>query len=61
MQTLNLHDVKNVTISPWQSFNTSRWKTITITHEGGEFQVNIFPETSPETSNIPIIVEEPPK
>lgn len=57
MQTLNLHDVKNVVISPIQEFNTSRWKTITIIHEGGEFQINLFPETS----TISITIEEPPK
>ncbi len=61
MQTLNLHDVKNVTITPMKEFNSSQWKTITITHEGGEFQINLFPETSPETSTIPITIKELPK
>lgn len=59
MQTLNLHDVKSVIITPMQEFNTSRWKIITITYEGGEFQITLFPETN--AIDIPITIEEPPK
>ncbi|MBK9952875.1 MAG: hypothetical protein IPP10_15610 [Candidatus Competibacteraceae bacterium] len=43
MQTLNLHDVESVKISPMQEHNSSCWVTITITHDGGEFNINLFP------------------
>lgn len=43
MQTLNLHDVESITISPMQEYNTSQWVTVTITHDGGEFAINLFP------------------
>jgi hypothetical protein len=53
MQTLNLHDVTNITISPPQSHNTSQWLTITIAHEETEFQINLFPK-----DNITILFED---
>ena len=59
MHTLNIFEVKSVVITTMQEFNTSQWKTITITYEGGEFQITLFLETN--AIDIPITIEEPPK
>ena len=53
MQTLNLHDVESVTISPMQEYNNSQWITITIVHEGTTIEINLFPEKN----QIPIEVQ----
>ena len=46
MQSLNIHDAKNVSISPMQQHNTARWITITIIHNEGVLEINLFPKTS---------------
>lgn len=50
MQSLNLHGVKDVKITPMQEYNTSRWKKIIIKHEGGYFEIIMFSNES----DIPI-------
>ena len=42
MQSLNIHDTESVSISPMQQHNTSRWVTITIVHNGDNFEINLF-------------------
>ena len=42
MQSLNIHDAESVSISPMQQHNTSRWVTITIVHNGDNFEINLF-------------------
>lgn len=53
MQSLNIHDAESVSISPMQEYNISRWVTITIIHNEGKFEVNLFPK-----DNLPIILED---
>lgn len=47
MQTLNLFDVTSVHVSAMQNCNdplhSTAWRTITIHHEGGQFEVVLFP------------------
>ena len=42
MQSLNLHGVKDVKITPMQEYNDSHWKKIIIQHEGGYFEIIMF-------------------
>lgn len=48
MQTLNLFDVTSVHVSAMQNCNdplhSTAWRTITIHHEGGQFEVVLFPD-----------------
>lgn len=48
MQTLNLFDVTAVHVSAMQNrndpFHGTTWRTITIHHEGGQFEVVLFPD-----------------
>lgn len=53
MQTLTLHAVESVKISSMQEHNTSRWKKITITYEGGQFEIILFSSEA----EIPVVFE----
>ena len=52
MQSLNIHDAESVSISPMQQHNTSRWVTITIVHNGDNFEINLFYK-----DDLPIVLE----
>lgn len=58
MQTLNLFDVTAVHVSAMQNcddpLRTTTWRTITIHHEGGQFEVVLFPAQA----ELPVTVEE---
>ena len=46
MQSLNLHGVKRIKITPMQKYNDSHWKKIIIQHEGGYFEIITFSNES---------------
>jgi len=50
MQSLSLHSVKYVKITPTQEYNDFHWKRMIIKHEGGYIEVVLFFDGT----NIPI-------
>lgn len=53
MQSLNIHDTESVLISPMRQRGTTCWVTITIVHNGDNFEINLFPK-----DDLPIVLED---